>query len=443
MLDCDSLQAHLDTGWARGEVETANRKSAIRVLLSGRMLVALLMGFSCGVPLLLTLSVLQAWMQQEGVDLAVIGMMALVGLPYTVKFLWAPFLDRFTLPFLGRRRGWLLVAQVCLLLSIAALGFTDPGRRPWMVAVAAFLVTFFSASQDIVVDAYRREDLPDEELGLGSSLYINGYRMGMLLASGGGLILADYISFRLVYVIMAGCILPGILTTLLCPEPRIGVERPKTMKEAVLEPLIEYFNRKGAFWILAFILFYKLGDTMAAAMTTPFYLDLGFSKTEIGAVVKLFGFWATIGGSLLGGILMLRVGINRSLWLFGFLQAASTAGFAVLARIGPHVSALSAVVAFENLSGGMGTAAYAAFMASITNKRFTATQYALLSSLMGAPRVMAAAPTGFLAEALGWEGFFVACTLIAAPGMLLLLKFASWRPQEPSEPALAKPPVRL
>lgn len=392
------------------------------------MLVALIMGFASGLPLLLTITVLQAWMKDAGVDLSVIGLMALVGLPYTLKFVWAPVFDRFTLPFLGRRRGWLLVAQVALFFSIVGLGLSDPANRPWLLAVSAFLVTFFSASQDIVIDAYRREDLSDAELGLGSSLYINGYRVGMLLASGGGLILADHLSFSLVYIIMACCLLPGVITTLLTPEPIVITEPPKSMREAVIAPLVEYFSRPEAVWILAFILCYKIGDNMAAAMTTPFYLDIGFTKTEIGAVVKLFGFWATVFGTLIGGILMLRLGISRSLWVFGFLQAVSTAGFVVLARIGHSLPALSAVIGFENLSGGMGTAAYAAFMASITNKKFTATQYALLSSLMGVPRVLASAPTGVVAKYTGWEGFFVICTLMAVPGLLLLLKFAPWRP---------------
>lgn len=407
-------------------VNSESKGPIVKVVFSGRMLVAFLMGFSCGLPLLLTISLLQAWMKEEGVDLTVIGMMALVGLPYTVKFLWAPFLDRFIPPFLGRRRGWLLAAQVALIFSILGLALTDPGNHPWLVAVAAFLVTFFSASQDIVVDAYRREDLPDEELGLGSSLYVNGYRVGMLLASGGGLIMADYMSFSLVYVIMAACVLPGVMTTLLAPEPEIPEGTPKTMKEAAFHPLTEYFSRQGAIWMLAFILFYKIGDTMASAMTIPFYLDIGFSKTEIGAIVKLFGFWATVAGSLTGGVLMLRIGINRSLWVFGVLQAVSTACFALLARIGHSIPALSAVIAFENLSSGMGTSAFIAFMGSITNKKFTATQYALLTSLMGVPRVLASAPTGFLAKNLGWEVFFIVCTLIAIPGLLLLLKFASW-----------------
>lgn len=386
-----------------------------------RMAVALVMGFSCGLPLLLTLSVLQAWMKESGVNLTTIGLMSLVGLPYTLKFIWAPLFDRFTLPFLGRRRGWMLISQLSLMAALTGLGFSDPVARPEILALAALAVAFFSASQDIVVDAYRREDLSDRELGLGSSLYINGYRIGMLLASGGGLILADHLPFSMVYLIMALCLLPGVITTVLTPEPLVDAF-PMTLKAAVVEPLVEYFNRSGAWWILAFILLYKIGDTMAAAMTTPFYLDIGFSKSEIGAVVKLFGFWATIGGSILGGLAMLRMGIYHSLWVFGILQAASTAGFTLLALIGPSLTALSAVIAFENLSSGMGTAAYAAYMASITDKRFTATQYALLTSLMGIPRVLAAAPTGYLATQMGWPAFFLFCTLVALPGLLLLTR---------------------
>ncbi|PIE71043.1 MAG: AmpG family muropeptide MFS transporter [Deltaproteobacteria bacterium] len=399
---------------------TAHTRPLWLVVCSPRMLVAFIMGFSCGLPLLLTLTVLQAWMREAGVDLSTIGLMALVGLPYTLKFLWAPMLDRFTLPFLGRRRGWLWVAQTSLAGSLILLGFMSPGACPACLAGAALLVTFFSASQDIVVDAYRREDLPDEELGLGASLYINGYRCGMLLASGGGLILADHLHFKWVYVIMAGCLIPGMLTTLFAPEPPVFSGTPKTVKDAVLAPLLEYFARPGALSILAFILLYKLGDSMASAMTTPFYLDMGFSKTEIGAIVKLCGFWAVLGGGTLGGILMVRLGIRRSLFFFGVLQAVSTAGFALLAVCGHNLTLLALVIGFENLTGGMGTAAYVAFMASITDKRFTATQYALLSSLMGVPRVLASAPTGYLADTVGWPAFFTGCTLIAIPGLMLI-----------------------
>ncbi|HEB49264.1 MAG TPA: MFS transporter [Desulfobulbus sp.] len=392
----------------------------LRLIFSPRMLVAFLMGFSCGVPLLLTGSVLQAWMRREGVDLSVIGLFSLVGIPYTLKFLWSPVLDRFSPPMFGRRRGWLLLFQVLLMAAIIGLGLTSPRQAPWLVAAVAFLVTFFSASQDIVVDAYRREDLSDNELGLGSSLYVNGYRVGMLLAGSGGLILADHIPFRLVYLIMAASLLVGILTTLFCREPEVAEGTPTTFREAVVQPFAEYLQRDGALVILLFVLLYKIGDQMATTMTTPFYLDLGFTMTEIGAVAKLFGFWATVSGGLLGGVLLLRLGINRSLWIFGILQAVSTAGFSLLALVGNSLPGLAGAIAFENLTGGMGTAAYVAYMAALTNRKFTATQYALLSSLMGIPRVLASAPTGYFAQWLGWVPFFLLCSLVALPGLYLL-----------------------
>ncbi|MBL0715897.1 MAG: AmpG family muropeptide MFS transporter [Desulfosarcina sp.] len=402
------------------------RAELLRTLCSRRMLVTFIMGFAAGLPLLLTIGVLQAWMTDAGVDLTIIGLMTLVQIPYTWKFLWAPLLDRYAIPFLGRRRGWLTIAQLALIASIAGLALTDPQQHFGLMALAACLVAFFSATQDIVIDAYRREDLPDKELGIGSSLYIYGYRLGMLLAGGGGLIMADHMSFSQVYGIMALCLLPCLITTWFTPEPPIVEGTPTTLKEAVVAPLLEYFRRPEALWMLAFILFYKLGDTMASAISTPFYLDLGFSKSEIGTVVNLFGFWATIAGAGIGGITILRLGIPRCLWIFGVLQALSTACFAVLARVGEHLPTLAGVITFENFSSGMGTSAFVAFMASITNKKFTATQYALLSSLMGMPRVFAAAPTGFMAKSMGWEGFFIFCTLIAFPGMLILMKFAPW-----------------
>ncbi|MCD6184720.1 MAG: AmpG family muropeptide MFS transporter [Deltaproteobacteria bacterium] len=408
-------------------------KDSLRVICSGRMLVTLIMGFASGLPLLLTMSVLQAWMKEKDIDLSVIGLITLVQIPYTWKFLWAPLLDRFIPPFLGRRRGWLFFIQIALVCAIACLGFTDPVHRFWMMTFTALLVSFLSASQDIVIDAYRREDLPDNELGLGSSIYIYGYRMGTLLASGGGLILADHISFAYVYLIMAACMLPCVVTTLFAPEPAVPENTPKTLKEAVFAPMKEYFSRPGALLILTFILLYKIGDTMASAMTIPFYLDIGFSKTEIGAVVKLFGTWAVIVGAITGGFLMLRLGIRRSLWIFGFLQAISTGCFALLVKTGHNIVALSFVISFENLSSGMGTAAFVAFMASITDKRFTATQYALLSSLMAFPRVLASAPTGFMAQSAGWENFFIICMLAAAPGMFLLPKIAPWNLNNESE----------
>lgn len=396
-------------------------RETLAAMFSGRMLVALLMGFASGLPLLLTGSVLQAWLRDGGIDLTRIGLFALIGLPYTLKFLWSPLFDRYTPSWLGRRRGWLALLQFALAGALLLLSTAEPApEQLTLVMLAGLLVSFFSASQDIVVDAYRRESLGEAELGLGSALYVNGYRIGMLLAGGGGLILADALSFAAMYRIMAFCMVACIAVTLLAPEPPLPEGRPRTLREAVLLPFLDYFSRQGAWLMLAFILLYKLGDTMASAMTTPFYLDLGYSKTEIGAVVKLFGFWATIAGGTLGGIWILRVGTHRALWLFGFGQMVSTLGFVVLAWSAHNTAVLAAVVALENLTAGMGTAAFVGFMAALTDRRFTATQYALLSSLMGVPRVLLAAPTGWFAQVLGWPGFFLLCALIAIPGLLLL-----------------------
>ena len=415
-------------------------REALAAVFSARMLVALLMGFSCGLPLLLTGSVLQAWLKDGGVDLARIGLFALVGLPYTLKFLWAPLFDRYVLlPFLGRRRGWLVVTQLMLAAALAALGFATPTPGDLLpISVAALLVTFFSASQDIVVDAYRRESLDDAELGLGSALYVNGYRVGMLLAGGGGLILADLTSFPVVFQFMAALMALCAVVTVAAAEPPLPPDRPRSLLDAVYLPFRDYFMRDGALLALAFILFYKLGDTMASSITTPFYLDLGYSKTEIGAVVKLFGFWATIIGATLGGVWILRIGMNRALWWFGLGQMISTAGFVVLARLPHDPAALAAVVAVENFTGGLGTAAFVGFMGALTDRRFTATQYALLSSLMGVPRVLVSAPTGWLAQIMGWPAFFALCTVLALPGLLLLRRVARLAEPPPVSAAVAE-----
>jgi PAT family beta-lactamase induction signal transducer AmpG len=407
----------------------------LRAAFSGRMLIALLMGFSSGLPLLLTGSVLQAWLKDGGIDLTRIGLFALAGLPYTLKFLWSPLFDRYALP-LGRRRGWMALMQLSVAGALLLLSMTQPAAdQLWLVMLAGLLVTFFAASQDIVIDAYRRESMAESELGLGSALYVNGYRVGMLLAGGGGLILADWMSFEAMYRLMAVFMAACVVVTLLAPEPPLPEGRPRNLREAVVLPFRDYFSRDGAWLILAFILLYKLGDTMASAMTTPFYLDLGYSKTEIGAVVKLFGFWATLAGGTLGGLWILRAGMHRALWLFGFGQMISTFGFVVLAQLPPSEVALAAVVAIENLTAGMGTAAFVGFMAALTDRRFTATQYALLSSLMGVPRVLLSAPTGWLAQTLGWSGFFLLCVLIAIPGLLMLrwvTRLAAASPQPPN-----------
>jgi len=397
----------------------------LRSILSRRMMVCGLMGFSCGLPLLLTYGVLQAWMTAEEVDLSTIGLFTLVHLPYTIKFLWAPFFDRYSLPFLGRRRGWLLLSQIALAGAIFTLGQSRPQEAPWMLVAAALAVTFLSATQDILVDAYRREDLADDEQGLGSSVYVGGYRLGVLLSSGGGLILADHIPFQQVYAVMAACMLVGIVTTLLTPEPQATANPPQTLLKAVVEPFVEYLSRDRAVLILLFMLCYKVGDQMASAMAIPFFLDVGFSRTEIGAIYKLVGTWATIGGTFLGGVAILRIGTYRALWAFGILQMVSTAGFAALAAVGQSTWMLTAVILFENLSMGLGTAAFLGFMAALTNKRFTATQFALLSSLTAVPRSLASAPTGYLAEQVGWVSFFITCTVVALPGLLLLGLFSS------------------
>ncbi len=385
------------------------------------MVFAFVMGFSSGLPLLLTGSLLQAWMVADGIDLGTIGLFALVGLPYTLKFIWAPVMDRYVPALLGRRRGWLLIWQIALAISIALLALSNPAQMLLMTAVAALLLSFFSASQDIVIDAYRRESMSDDEQGMGASLYVGGYRTGMLLASGGGLILAEFIPFQSVYLIMAAAMLLTVIATLLAPEPDMQHGRPQTISKAVIEPFLEYFNRDYAIAILGFILLYKIGDIMASQMTTPLYLDLGFSTGEIGGIVKLFGFSAVLTGTLVGGLFIMRIGIYASLLWFGVLQAVSTAGFALLAIVGHSPLWLAAVVAFENFSGGLGTAAYIGFMATLTNKKFTATQYALLTSFMGMPRVFAAAPTGYLADSIGWTSFFILCAMIAIPGILLLI----------------------
>ncbi len=385
------------------------------------MLLAFVMGFSGGLPLLLTGSLLQAWMVDVSVDLGTIGLFALVGLPYTLKFVWAPVMDRYSPTLLGRRRGWLFLWQLCLTGSIALLGFSNPSQMLLMTALAALLLSFFSASQDIVIDAYRRESLADDEQGMGASLYVGGYRVGMLLATGGGLFLADLMAYHWVYMIMATAMSAGLIATLLAPEPNAEHGKPRTIQEAVVQPFKEYFTRDYAIIILLFVFLYKVGDTMAGQMTTPLYLDLGFSKSEIAGIVKIFGFPITIAGTFIGGIFVMRHGIYKCLFWFGILQSVSTAGFVWLVYMGNDILALTTVIAFENLSAGLGTAAYIGFIASLTDKRFTATQFALLTSFMGMPRVFAAAPTGYMVDAFGWSSFFLFCTLIAIPGIILIV----------------------
>jgi PAT family beta-lactamase induction signal transducer AmpG len=392
-----------------------------------RIFFVLLLGFSSGIPLALTGSTLQAWMTSEKVDLAVIGVFSLVGLPYAIKFLWSPLMDRFVPPFLGRRRGWMLVTQVALLLAVTAMAFSAPAAHPGVLALLALLVAFASASQDIVVDAWRTEVLAPEELGPGAGVHILGYRVAMLTSGAIALILADRMPWRVVYLLMAGSLCVGIVASLLSPEPEIPGKTPRTLKEAVIEPFLEFFARPGAVGILLFVVFYKLDVVMATALTTPFLLELGFTKTDIGAVTKGLGMLATIVGTLAGGAVVAKAGMKASLWLFGVLQSVSTLTFLALARLGHHYPMMVAAIGVENLCSGMGTAAYAAFLMSLCDKRYTATQYALLTSLMAVTRVVVGAPTGFLAKAYGWETYFIVSTLAAIPGLLLLLRYDRWK----------------
>lgn len=392
-----------------------------------RIFFVLLLGFSSGIPLALTGSTLQAWMTSEKVDLAVIGVFSLVGLPYTIKYLWSPLMDRFVPPFLGRRRGWMLVTQVALLLAVAAMAFSEPGAHPGALALLALLVAFSSASQDIVVDAWRTEVLAPEELGPGAGVHILGYRVAMLTSGAIALILADRMPWRVVYLLMAGSLLVGIAASLLSPEPEIRGKPPRTLRAAVIDPFLEFFARPGAVPILLFVVFYKLDVVMATALTTPFLLELGFTMTDIGAVTKGLGMVSTIFGTLAGGAVVAKAGMKASLWIFGVLQSVSTLTFFALARLGHHYPMMVAAIGVENLCSGMGTAAYAAFLMSLCDKRYTATQYALLTSLMAVTRVVVGAPTGFLVKAYGWETYFIVSALAAIPGLLLLLRYDRWQ----------------
>ena len=392
--------------------------------LEKKMLVTLVMGFVSGVPLLLTITLLQAWLTDEGISKSTIGLFALVGLPYSLKFLWAPIFDKYIINALGRRRGWLLVSQIALIVSIVGLGMTNPSLSAINVAILALLVTFFSASQDIVIDAYRRESLLDEEQTLGASAYVLGYRIGALAAGAGGLILADLISYQFVYMIMATIMVIGVVTTIIADEPLQAAE-PKTLKDAIIKPFTEFFDRKGfnsAVLILLFVLLYKVGDTMAHSLSTNFYLDIGFTKTEIGTVVKVFGLIATLIGAFLGGLISLRIGLYKSLIIFGIFQAVATLGFSVLASVGNYISVLMIVISLENLAAGMGYTAYLAFIANMTNKEFTATQFALMTAIMSIPRTFLSGSSGFLVEILDWQIYFIFCSLIAIPALIILMK---------------------
>jgi PAT family beta-lactamase induction signal transducer AmpG len=401
-------------------------KSLSQVFVSRKMLAILILGFSSGVPLALVGGTLQAWMVSRGVDLTLIGIFSLVSLPYTLKFLWAPLMDRYIPPFLGRRRGWMILCQIVLCLAIFGMAFCDPVKAPMTLATLAVLVAFSSASQDTVIDAYKTEILDPPEFGVGAAVNTLGYRLAMLFSGAFALILADHLEWRTVYLLMAASIGLGIITTVLTPEPEGKIKPPKSLKEAVVDPFKDFFKRKGVFELITFIVIYKLDVVVAVALMTPFFLSLGFTKTDIGAVTKGFGLAATILGTFAGGAWLGRLGIHRSLWIFGILQGISGICFYLLARMGHNYPMMVLTIATENFFSGMGTAAYAAFLMSLCNPKFTATQYALLTSLMALTRTIAGAPTGWLAQTVGWETYFLISIFLATPGLLLLLRFKQW-----------------
>ena len=407
----------------------------LAALTTRKMLICIFTGFSSGLPLYLLLNLLPAWLRSEGVDLKTIGFFALIQFPYTWKFLWSPLLDRFSVPGFGRRRGWMLLTQLGLVFVIGSLGGLKPQENIWPILWLATLLAFLSATQDIAVDAFRREILADNELGLGNAVHVNAYRIAGLIPGSLALILADRLPWDQVFWITGAFMLPGMVMAWLVSEPLVK-GAPKTLRQAVTEPFHEFIGRqgwRGALLVLGFIFLYKLGDSLSTALATPFYLDMGFTKTDIGLIAKHAGLWPAVIGALLGGLWMVKLGINRALWLFGVVQLVSIFGFAWLAAQGHYDSigvnerlALAFVIGLEALGVGLGTAAFVSFIARATHPAYTATQMALFTSLAAVPRTFVNASAGWLVESLGWLNFFWLCAALAVPGMLLLLKVAPW-----------------
>ncbi|MEK6348613.1 MAG: AmpG family muropeptide MFS transporter [Burkholderia sp.] len=404
-----------------------------RAFLNTRMLICVFLGFTSGLPLFTLVYLVQAWLRSDGVDLKAIGLFALIQFPYTWKFLWAPLMDRY-LPRLpgwrpGRRRGWMLVTQLLVALAIGTLGFVSPRDSIWTVAALTTLVAFFGASSDIVIDAYRRELLHDEEQGLGNAVHVNAYKVAALVPGSLSLILSDHLPWTLVFVVTALFMLPGIAMTLCVREPEVRGTPPKNLRDAVILPFREFLERGGwrnALLVLGFIFLFKLGDTMATTLSTSFFLDIGFTKTQIGVLAKATAFWASLAGGILGGIWLVKIGIARGLWIFGLFQIVSTLGFAWLAKAGPDPVLMAGVYGFETFSTGLTLAAFTAYIASTTDPRYTATQFALFTSLASVPRTLASASSGYLVGELHWFGYFLACAALGIPGMLLLFKVAPW-----------------
>jgi PAT family beta-lactamase induction signal transducer AmpG len=422
--------------------------AAARVYADRRMLVILLMGFASGLPLLLTLSTLTYWLEKVGVDLTTIGIFALVGIPYSFKFVWAPLVDQGRIPFLtrwlGRRRSWALLAQAGLIGAILFMGTTDPAVNGWWTALAALLVAFFSATQDIVIDAYRIEILDEDEQGAGAATTQIGYRLGLIVAGAGALAASDYIGWPAIFAGLAACVGVGVVAVLIAREPvtpasweRISrAPLAEQIKLSVVDPFVEFLTRKGALVILLFVLLYKFGDAIGGTMAYPFYAQMGFTGTEIAAVSKVFGVIMTLVGTAAGGVMVARYGIFRALIAGGILQAVTNVLYAWVAIEGHDITVLAITVGTDNFANGLGSAAFVAYLSSLCNVAFTGTQYALLSSFMATGRTLMSSGSGWLAETMGWAPFFVATMFLAVPGLLLIwwlmrLYPAKLRPPEP------------
>lgn len=395
-----------------------------KFLLSKKLWIVLLMGFSSGLPLLLTGGTLKTWLARENVDISTIGYFSWVGMAYSLKFVWAPFVDRYRLMFFGRRRSWILFTQALIAICLFQLSTLDPKTSLMPMAILSVLIAFFSATQDIAIDAYRRELLSDEEMGLGSTLTQYGYRISMLLTGGIGVGLVGTEGINLtwgqLYLLMAVIMAACTIITWIAPEPPESDNQPKTLANAVVGPFIEFFNRDKALFVLLFVFLFKLGDALSGSMLNPYYVEMGYSNLDIGLIAKTVGLISVLAGLLLGGIIIFKLGILKSLWVFGILQALSTAGFSIITFTGPERWALAFAVVFEDISAGMGSAAFIAYLSTITNKKFTGVQFALLSALATLGRNFFSGFTGDMVKNLGWAPFFWVCSLIAIPGLIML-----------------------
>jgi PAT family beta-lactamase induction signal transducer AmpG len=393
----------------------------LEIFRSPRIAVVALLGFTSGLPLALTGSTLQAWLTVEGVDIKTIAWFSWIGLPYLLKFLWSPAMDRFVPPFLGRRRGWILMAQIGLVIGICALALGSPDDSLWFIGAMALWVAFASASQDIVIDAYRTDLLTQPERGMGAAVNVLGYRIAMLASGGLALILADQIGWKATYLAMAAMMAATMVITVLAPEPESPARAPRTLAEAVIGPLKDLLGRPGALTLFALVMFYKFGDALAGTLTTAFLIrGVGFTPTDVGVVNKGLGLAALLIGALLGGVLLAKLSLVRALLLFGALQAVSNLSFAWLAWTGKSYPLLVFTVAFENLASGMGTAAFVALVMALCHRSYSATQYALLSAIASLGRILFGPVTGTLVAQFGWGEFFVLTFFAALPGLALV-----------------------